>query len=159
MLGSFISRILLMTFGYVYPAYECFKIVEKSKPEIEQLLLWSKYWILVAMITVLERIGDPFMRRHQEEIDQNINELRSKAITTSDTNDRKLQCNHNTTVMDLVAKIYTIRPLYSQKGHDSDNQDHDSDHQDHDHGHVHHVHAHVHGRGLQRVYLGHSLKH
>ncbi|KAM6571579.1 hypothetical protein CsatA_015659 [Cannabis sativa] len=120
MLGSFISRILLMTFGYVYPAYECFKIVEKSKPEIEQLLLWSKYWILVAMITVLERIGDvlfswlplysemklalfiylwsyqmkgtkyvysrflqPFMRRHQEEIDQNINELRSKAVSCS----------------------------------------------------------------------------
>ena len=48
-------------FSYAFPAYECFKIVEKNKPEIEQLLLWSKYWILVAVITVLERIGDVFL--------------------------------------------------------------------------------------------------
>ncbi|XP_062089305.1 putative HVA22-like protein g [Humulus lupulus] len=118
MLGSFLSRLLIMTFGYAYPAYECFKIVEKTKPETEQLLSWSKYWILVAVITVLERIGDvflcwlplyseaklalfmylwsyqmkgtkyiysrllqPFMRRHEAEIDRNISELRSKALS------------------------------------------------------------------------------
>lgn len=33
-----------MVFGYAYPAYECYKTVEKNKPEIEQLLFWCQYW-------------------------------------------------------------------------------------------------------------------
>ncbi|GMN52455.1 hypothetical protein TIFTF001_021593 [Ficus carica] len=49
-----------MIFGYAYPAYECFKITEKNNPEIDQLLSWCHYWILVAMLTVSERIGDVF---------------------------------------------------------------------------------------------------
>lgn len=35
-----------MVFGYAYPAYECFKTVEKNKPEIEQLRFWCQYWYL-----------------------------------------------------------------------------------------------------------------
>ncbi|XP_042988902.1 putative HVA22-like protein g isoform X2 [Carya illinoinensis] len=50
-----------MIFGYAYPAYECYKTVEKNKPEIEQLLFWCQYWILVAVLTVCERIGDAFI--------------------------------------------------------------------------------------------------
>ncbi|OWM74989.1 hypothetical protein CDL15_Pgr021340 [Punica granatum] len=50
-----------MAFGYVYPAYECYKTVEKNKPEIEQLRFWCQYWILVAILTVCERIGDAFV--------------------------------------------------------------------------------------------------
>ncbi|KAF2301964.1 hypothetical protein GH714_030919 [Hevea brasiliensis] len=59
-MGSFVSRGLLMMFGYAYPAYECFKAVEKSISilEIEQLQFWCQYWILVAMLTVCERVGD-----------------------------------------------------------------------------------------------------
>ncbi|GJU23895.1 retrovirus-related pol polyprotein from transposon RE1 [Tanacetum coccineum] len=37
---------LEMVFGYAYPAYECFKSVEKNKPDIEQLRFWCQYWIL-----------------------------------------------------------------------------------------------------------------
>jgi receptor expression-enhancing protein 1/2/3/4 len=51
-----ISRSL--AFGYAYPAYECYKTVELNKPEIEQLIFWCQYWILVALLTVLERFGD-----------------------------------------------------------------------------------------------------
>ncbi|MQL90851.1 hypothetical protein Taro_023453 [Colocasia esculenta] len=51
----------LMALGYAYPAYECFKTVEKNKPEIEQLRFWCQYWILVAVLTVLERVGDTFI--------------------------------------------------------------------------------------------------
>ncbi|XXG72848.1 hypothetical protein AAC387_Pa07g1856 [Persea americana] len=40
MLGSFLNRGLVMVLGYTYPAYECFKIVEKNKLEIEQLRFW-----------------------------------------------------------------------------------------------------------------------
>lgn len=50
-----------MVFGYAYPAYECFKSVEKNKPDIEQLRFWCQYWILVAVLTVCERIGDTFV--------------------------------------------------------------------------------------------------
>ncbi|KEH36245.1 abscisic acid-responsive (TB2/DP1, HVA22) family protein [Medicago truncatula] len=61
MIGSFVTRILVMVFGYAYPAYECYKAVEKNRPEIEQLRFWCQYWILVALLTVCERIGDTFI--------------------------------------------------------------------------------------------------
>ncbi|CAK9178425.1 unnamed protein product [Ilex paraguariensis] len=61
MIGSFLTRGLVMVFGYVYPAYECYKTVEMNKPDIEQLRFWCQYWILVAVLTVCERIGDTFV--------------------------------------------------------------------------------------------------
>lgn len=50
-----------MSFGYAYPAFECYKIVEKNRVEIEELRFWCQYWIIVAMLTVLERLGDVFV--------------------------------------------------------------------------------------------------
>ncbi|XP_022757288.1 putative HVA22-like protein g [Durio zibethinus] len=61
MIGSVLTRGLVMIFGYAYPAYECYKTVEMNKPEIEQLRFWCQYWILVAVLTVSERIGDAFI--------------------------------------------------------------------------------------------------
>ncbi|QCD98801.1 HVA22-like protein i [Vigna unguiculata] len=61
MIGSFLTWALAMVFGYAYPAYECYKAVEKNKPEIEQLRFWCQYWILVAVLTVCERVGDTFI--------------------------------------------------------------------------------------------------
>ncbi|KAE9586715.1 hypothetical protein Lalb_Chr23g0266171 [Lupinus albus] len=61
MIGSFLTRALMMVLGYAYPAYECYKVVERNKPEIEQLRFWCQYWILVAVLTVCERIGDTFI--------------------------------------------------------------------------------------------------
>uniref|UniRef100_A0A1J3CYD7 HVA22-like protein n=1 Tax=Noccaea caerulescens TaxID=107243 RepID=A0A1J3CYD7_NOCCA len=60
MIGSFLTRGLVMVFGYAYPAYECYKTVEKNKPEIQQLRFWCQYWILVAALTIFERVGDTF---------------------------------------------------------------------------------------------------
>ncbi|XWS25894.1 hypothetical protein CRYUN_Cryun27aG0106700 [Craigia yunnanensis] len=105
-----------MVFGYAYPAYECYKTVEMNKPEIEQLRFWCQYWILVAVLTVCERIGDafiswvpmyseaklaffiylwypktrgtsyvydsffrPYVAKHENEIDRNLSELRTRA--------------------------------------------------------------------------------
>ncbi|KAI7747728.1 hypothetical protein M8C21_024744, partial [Ambrosia artemisiifolia] len=116
MIGSFLTRGLVMVFGYAYPAYECFKCVEKNKPDIEQLRFWCQYWILVAVLTVCERIGDtfiswvpmyseaklafyiylwfpktkgtsyvydsffqPYISKHETEIDRNLSELRTMA--------------------------------------------------------------------------------
>ncbi|KAK9725369.1 hypothetical protein RND81_05G139200 [Saponaria officinalis] len=61
MIGSFLTRGLVLILGYAYPAYECYKTVEKNKPEIEQLRFWCQYWILVAVMTVSERVGDTFV--------------------------------------------------------------------------------------------------
>ncbi|CAI8606583.1 unnamed protein product [Vicia faba] len=61
MIGSFLTWALVSVFGYAYPAYECYKVVEKNKPEIEQLRFWCQYWILVAVLTVCERFGDTFI--------------------------------------------------------------------------------------------------
>ncbi|CAI0435282.1 unnamed protein product [Linum tenue] len=116
MLGSFLTRGLVLVFGYAYPAYECYKTVELNKPEIEQLRFWCQYWILVAVLTVSERIGDafiswvpmyseaklaffiylwypktkgttyvydsffrPYVAKHENEIDRNLLELRTRA--------------------------------------------------------------------------------
>ncbi|KNA16943.1 hypothetical protein SOVF_084590 [Spinacia oleracea] len=61
MIGHFLTRGLVMIFGYAYPAYECYKTVERNKPEIEQLRFWCQYWILVALMTVFERVSDTFI--------------------------------------------------------------------------------------------------
>ncbi|CAI9097632.1 OLC1v1034102C1 [Oldenlandia corymbosa var. corymbosa] len=58
MLGEFITRVLVLVLGYAYPAFECFKTVEKNRVEIEELRYWCQYWILVAVVTVTERICD-----------------------------------------------------------------------------------------------------
>ncbi|KAJ0086585.1 hypothetical protein Patl1_09556 [Pistacia atlantica] len=116
MIGSFLTRGLVMAFGYAYPAYECYKTVEMNKPEIEQLRFWCQYWILVAVLSVCERIGDafiswvpmyseaklaffiylwypktkgttyvydsffrPYVAKHENEIDRNLLELRTRA--------------------------------------------------------------------------------
>ncbi|KAF9618470.1 hypothetical protein IFM89_001193 [Coptis chinensis] len=50
-----------MIFGYSFPAYECYKIGEKNRPDIEQLRFWCQYWVLVALLTVFERVGDVFI--------------------------------------------------------------------------------------------------
>ncbi|XP_011074669.1 putative HVA22-like protein g [Sesamum indicum] len=116
MIGSFLTRGLVLIFGYAYPAYECYKSVELNKPDIEQLRFWCQYWILVAGLTVCERIGDtfigwipmygeaklaffvylwfpktkgttyiydsffkPYVSKHENEIDRNLLELRTRA--------------------------------------------------------------------------------
>ncbi|TXG58166.1 hypothetical protein EZV62_015995 [Acer yangbiense] len=61
MLGVFLTRVLMLVFGYAYPAFECFKVVEKNKADIEQLRFWCQYWILVAILSVGERISDIFI--------------------------------------------------------------------------------------------------
>ncbi|GKU90084.1 hypothetical protein SLEP1_g4126 [Rubroshorea leprosula] len=116
MIGSFLTRGLVMVLGYAYPAYECYKTVEMNKPDIEQLRFWCQYWILVAVLSVCERIGDafiswvpmyseaklaffvylwypktrgttyvydsffrPYVAKHENEIDRNLLELRTRA--------------------------------------------------------------------------------
>ncbi|XP_020203530.1 putative HVA22-like protein g [Cajanus cajan] len=61
MLGDFINRILILALGYAYPGFECYKTVEKNRVDIEELRFWCKYWIIVALFTVLEKFTDFFV--------------------------------------------------------------------------------------------------
>ncbi|XP_024399110.1 putative HVA22-like protein g isoform X1 [Physcomitrium patens] len=58
MMVSFITRGIIMLLGYVYPAYACFKVVERDRPDLEHLQFWCQYWIIIAALTVFERLGD-----------------------------------------------------------------------------------------------------
>lgn len=115
-MGSFITRAVIMLLGYVYPAYECFKVVERNRPEVENLKFWCQYWIIIAVLTVFERVADvfvswvpmyceaklffiiylwypktlgttyvystflqPFVARHEADIDRQLNELMTRA--------------------------------------------------------------------------------
>ncbi|KAB2098099.1 hypothetical protein ERO13_A01G202500v2 [Gossypium hirsutum] len=61
MLGDFLTRLLVLILGYAYPAFECFKTVEKNKVGIEELRFWCQYWILMAFLIVFERVGEVFI--------------------------------------------------------------------------------------------------
>eukprot|EP00249_Psilotum_nudum_P006473 c19797_g1_i1 orf=234-689(-) len=61
MIGFFLTRVILMVVGYIYPAYECFKSVERTRPVVEQLQFWCQYWMIIAVVTVFERLADTFI--------------------------------------------------------------------------------------------------
>ncbi|KAL9238869.1 hypothetical protein vseg_013241 [Gypsophila vaccaria] len=61
MLGDFIGRGLFMILGYAYPAFECFKTVERNKVDIHELRFWCQYWIIIAVLSICERFGDFFI--------------------------------------------------------------------------------------------------
>ncbi|EMS45459.1 hypothetical protein TRIUR3_22539 [Triticum urartu] len=45
MLGEFLSRVLLLLFGYAMPAFECFKTVEARPNDAHMLRFWCQYWM------------------------------------------------------------------------------------------------------------------
>jgi len=59
MLGSYVSSILILLLGYVYPAYACFKAVEIGKPE--QLKMWCRYWTIIGLATFAQNLTDQFL--------------------------------------------------------------------------------------------------
>ncbi|KAH9657298.1 Integrase catalytic domain-containing protein [Citrus sinensis] len=52
------------------------RLVEKNKPDIEQLLFWCQYWGRLMLYNVLLR---PYAAKHEKEIDLNLLKLRIKA--------------------------------------------------------------------------------
>ncbi|XP_073394958.1 uncharacterized protein [Physcomitrium patens] len=61
MMGSFITRGIIMGLGYICPAYECYKVVDRPRADLENLRFWCQYWMIIAVVTVLERLGDIFI--------------------------------------------------------------------------------------------------
>ncbi|XP_076906921.1 HVA22-like protein i [Bidens hawaiensis] len=58
MLGYTLNRLLILLLAYAYPAYACFKSIEKNKPDVEQLRFWCQYWLIIAVMTVWDPFGD-----------------------------------------------------------------------------------------------------
>ncbi|XP_072981710.1 putative HVA22-like protein g [Typha angustifolia] len=58
MLGDFLTRSLVLLFGYTIPAFECFKLMEQQPSDVGQLRFWCQYWTIVAMVTVFEKFAD-----------------------------------------------------------------------------------------------------
>ncbi|KAI3747121.1 hypothetical protein L6452_09568 [Arctium lappa] len=61
MLGELITSSLVLILGYAYPALECFKTIEKHGVGNAELRFWCQYWVIVAILTVFERVGDIFI--------------------------------------------------------------------------------------------------
>ncbi|KAI7727413.1 hypothetical protein M8C21_009519 [Ambrosia artemisiifolia] len=61
MLGELIINSLVLVLGYAYPAFECFKTIEKHGAGNAELKFWCQYWVIIAVLTVFERIGDIFI--------------------------------------------------------------------------------------------------
>ncbi|KAI3677038.1 hypothetical protein L1987_86656 [Smallanthus sonchifolius] len=61
MLGELIINSLVLILGYAYPAFECFKTIEKHGAGNAELRFWCQYWVIIAVLTVFERIGDIFV--------------------------------------------------------------------------------------------------
>ena len=61
MIEELITRSLILVFGYAYPAFQCFKTLEKNKVGVPELRFWCQYWVIVALISVLEKFLDIFI--------------------------------------------------------------------------------------------------
>ncbi|GJV24615.1 putative HVA22-like protein g [Tanacetum coccineum] len=61
MLGELITSSLVLILGYAYPAMECFKTIEKRDVGNAELRFWCQYWVIIAILTVFERVGDIFI--------------------------------------------------------------------------------------------------
>ncbi|KAK4762150.1 hypothetical protein SAY87_030034 [Trapa incisa] len=50
-----VGRILL---GYAYPSFQCFKALEGNRASGGELRFWCQYWIIMALLNILERAAD-----------------------------------------------------------------------------------------------------
>ncbi|XP_034153466.1 receptor expression-enhancing protein 1 isoform X3 [Esox lucius] len=59
MVSWIISRLVVLVFGTLYPAYSSYKAV-KSK-DVKEYVKWMMYWIIFALFTTFETITDIFV--------------------------------------------------------------------------------------------------
>lgn len=59
MVSAIISRIVLLVFGTLYPAYASYKAVKTKN--IKEYVKWMMYWIVFALFTTIETFGDIFI--------------------------------------------------------------------------------------------------
>ncbi|CAK9823357.1 Receptor expression-enhancing protein 1 [Anthophora retusa] len=58
MISSFVSRLVILVFGNLYPAYASYKAVRTK--DIKEYVKWMMYWIIFALFTCAETFTDLF---------------------------------------------------------------------------------------------------
>uniref|UniRef100_A0AC34PUR9 Receptor expression-enhancing protein n=2 Tax=Panagrolaimus sp. JU765 TaxID=591449 RepID=A0AC34PUR9_9BILA len=56
MISIFISRVLMLTAGTLYPAYRSYKAVRTK--DVKEYVKWMMYWIVFALISCAESLAD-----------------------------------------------------------------------------------------------------
>ena len=59
MLGSFLSRLLIIGFGSLYPAYSSFKTIRSAN--VKHYVRWMMYWTVFALFSAAEHVADIFI--------------------------------------------------------------------------------------------------
>jgi len=59
MLGSFLSRLLIIGFGSLYPAYSSFKTIRSAN--VKHYVRWMMYWTVFALFSAAEHVADMFI--------------------------------------------------------------------------------------------------
>ncbi|RWW09670.1 hypothetical protein BHE74_00054444, partial [Ensete ventricosum] len=119
MIGSFITGSLALILGYAYPAYECFKTVELNKPDIEQLLFWCQYWCIFiygqGTTYVYETFFRPYVAKHENDIDRNLLELRTRAGDIVVLNLQKVASYGQTRIFEILQYVASQSPSQSSR--------------------------------------------
>ncbi|KAE8767178.1 putative HVA22-like protein g [Hordeum vulgare] len=110
-MGGFVSRILLLVFGYAYPAYECYKTVELNKPEIDQLIsgVSTEAKLLFFIYLWYPRT------KHENEIDRNLLELRARASDVVVVYVQKVAAVGQNTFFDVLKYVASQSPSQKSK--------------------------------------------
>lgn len=59
MVSAFISRVILLVFGTLYPAYRSYKAIKNK--DVREYVKWMMYWIIFAFFTAAETFADVFL--------------------------------------------------------------------------------------------------
>ncbi|ELU09427.1 hypothetical protein CAPTEDRAFT_156801 [Capitella teleta] len=59
MVSAIISRVVILVFGTLYPAYASYKAVKTKN--VKEYVKWMMYWIVFALFTCVETVGDLFI--------------------------------------------------------------------------------------------------
>jgi len=59
MVSMYISRIIMLVFGTLYPAYRSYKAIKNK--EVREYVKWMMYWIVFAFFTTAESLADVFI--------------------------------------------------------------------------------------------------
>ncbi|XP_075166923.1 receptor expression-enhancing protein 1-like [Haematobia irritans] len=60
MISCLLSRLTILTFGTLYPAYYSFKTVRSKS--VDEYMKWMTYWISLALFTAIETVTDIFLK-------------------------------------------------------------------------------------------------
>ncbi|GER43400.1 HVA22-like protein J [Striga asiatica] len=98
MIEDFISRSLILALGYAYPAFLCFKTIEKNRVAIQELRFWCQYWLPMyrglklglfiylwhpntkGSEYVYETFLRPYLLKYEADIDRSLFEAKERAL-------------------------------------------------------------------------------